>query len=103
MDDVASIRSRFEALRPFLDERRRRLWAAAEALVRGRGGITAVATATGLQRATIRVGMRELQASPVPSTEACAPMEEGRRIRAPGGGRKPLITHDPALPRARSR
>src|SRR5216683_8187346 len=97
MDDVAVIRAKFEVLRPFLDERRRRLWAAAEALVRGHGGITAVATATGLQRATIRVGMRELQASPVPSTEASAPMEEERRIRAPGGGRKPLTSHDPAL------
>ena len=96
MDSRETIATKFQVLRPFLDERRRRLWAAAEALVRGRGGITAVATATGLQRATIRVGMREFQASPVPSTEACAPMEEGRRIRAPGGGRKPLTTHDPA-------
>ena len=61
MHDVTAIRSKFEVLRPFLDERRRRLWAAAEALVLGRGGITAVATATGLQRATIRVGVRELQ------------------------------------------
>ena len=60
MHDVASIRAKFEALRPYLDERRRRLWAAAEAMVLGRGGMTAVATATGLQRATIRVGVREL-------------------------------------------
>src|SRR6266571_2634377 len=56
MHDVASIRAKFETLRPYLDERRRRLWAAAEAMVLGRGGITAVGNATGLQRVTIRAG-----------------------------------------------
>lgn len=103
MDDVASIRSKFEALRPFLDERRRRLWAAAEAIVLGHGGSTAVATATGLRRNTIRAGIRELQTSRSRSAAGSAATGEERRIRAPGGGRKPLTTHDPALPRARSR
>src|SRR2546427_13107913 len=97
MDDVAAIRSKFEVLRPFLDERRRRLWAAAEALVLGHGGITAVATATGLQRATIRVGIRELQTSSATRTDASAAPEETCRVRAPGGGRKPLTTQDPDL------
>src|SRR5229473_6333847 len=97
MDDVASIRSKFEALRPFLDERRRRLWAAAEAIVLGHGGITAVATATGLQRNTIRAGIRELQTSRSRSAAGSAATGEERRIRAPGGGRKPLTSHDPAL------
>ncbi len=98
MDDVAAIRSKFEVLRPFLDERRRRLWAAAEALVLGRGGITAVATATGLQRNTIRVGMRELHTSPTTSTEASAGPTGGvQRVRAPGAGRKPLTVQDPDL------
>jgi len=97
MHDVAAIRAKFEALRPYLDERRRRLWAAAEALVLGRGGMTAVATATGLQRATIRVGIRELQMDPATSTDA-SPVAAGvQRVRAPGGGRKPLTTLDPAL------
>jgi hypothetical protein len=64
MQDVATIRVKFEALRPYLDERRHRLWAAAEAMALGHGGITVVAAATGLQRATIRVGVRELQSSP---------------------------------------
>jgi transposase len=97
MHDVAAIRAKFEVLRPFLDERRRRLWAAAEALVLGRGGITAVATATGLQRATIRVGVRELQAGPRVRAGGSAAPQGQRRVRAPGGGRKPLTSHDPDL------
>ena len=97
MQDVATIRAKFEALRPYLDERRRRLWAAAEALAVGRGGMTAVATATGLQRATIRVGVRELQGGPSTSTEQQSVAEAAQRVRAPGGGRKPLTTEDPTL------
>ena len=101
MHDVPSIRAKFEALRPYLDERRRRLWAAAEAMVLGRGGITAVATATGLERKTIRAGIGELEASSLPSAEAeadaTAAAERVRRVRAVGGGRKPLTSEDPAL------
>src|SRR5918912_4085270 len=101
MHDVPSIRAKFEALRPYLDERRRRLWAAAEAMVLGRGGITAVANATGLERNTIRAGIRELQASSTPTTEteaeAAVAADRVRRVRAVGGGRKPLTTEDPAL------
>src|SRR5919206_4116944 len=101
MHDVPSIRAKFEALRPYLDERRRRLWAAAEAMVLGRGGITAVANATGLERNTIRAGIRELQASSTPTTEAeaeaAAAADRVRRVRAVGGGCKPLTTEDPAL------
>jgi hypothetical protein len=88
------VATKFKALAPFLDERRRRLWAAAEALALGRGGITAVATATGLARHTIRVGVRELQAGP-----STAP-RFGRRVRAPGGGRKAVTALDPSLVRA---
>jgi hypothetical protein len=43
-----------------LDERGRRRWAASEALSLGRGGITAVALATGMSDGTIRNGIREL-------------------------------------------
>jgi Rhodopirellula transposase DDE domain len=86
-------------LRPYLDERRRRLWAAAEAMALGRGGLTAVATATGLQRATIRVGVRELQSGPSTSTAPAPVAEAAQRVRAPGGGRKPLTTDDPTLVR----
>jgi hypothetical protein len=97
MQDEATIRAKFEALRPYLDERRRRLWAAAEALALGRGGMTVVATATGLQRATIRVGVRELQGGPPTSSESAKVADAAQRVRAPGGGRKPLTTEDPTL------
>jgi hypothetical protein len=103
MQDVATIRGKFEALRPYLDERRRRLWAAAEAMALGHGGITTVAAATGLQRATIRVGLRELQSRPSTSTEPepepVAVAEAAQRVRAAGGGRKPLTAEDPTLVR----
>src|SRR6266511_2816107 len=91
MTDVAAIRTKFEALRPYLDERRRRLWAATEARALGRGGVAAVATGTGLRPNTIRVGVRELEAPGV------VPLVSDQRVRAPGGGRKPLTVHDPTL------
>src|SRR5947208_10108440 len=91
--EVGLLRTKFEALRPYLDERRRRLWAAAEALALGRGGVTTVAGATGLQRNTIHAGIDELRAG-----GPTGPAPE-RRVRRPGGGRKPLSAHDPRLPR----
>src|SRR3954452_14910061 len=99
MQDVATIRAKFEAVRPYLDERRRRLWAAAEAMALGHGGITAVATATGLQRGTIRVSVSELQGGPSTSIEEEPVADQAQRVRAPGGGRKPLRTEDPTLVR----
>ena len=49
--NIDPIRERFSAVAPFLDERGRRLVAAAEAFAAGYGGIAAVAIATGLRRA----------------------------------------------------
>jgi transposase len=86
--DEAAIGERFRALAPELDERRRRLWAAAEARAAGRGGIAATARATGMAIDTIRKGIRELE-----SGETLGP----RRVRRPGGGRKPITETDPTL------
>jgi DNA-binding phage protein len=75
------IRQRFQGLEKHLDERARRLLAAAEAEAFGHGGITAAARATGLSRTTITKGIRDL----------AKPMDNGpcsERIRRPGGGRK---------------
>jgi hypothetical protein len=90
IDEVA-IGERFRALAPELDERRRRLWAAAEARSHPRGGVTAVARATGISVTTIHKGLRELE-----SGETLDP----GRVRRPGGGRKPLVEKDPALLKA---
>ena len=57
---VAMIRDKYAELLDDLDERGRRRWAAVEARALGRGGITAVAVATGLSDRTIRTGLKEL-------------------------------------------
>jgi transposase len=87
------IGAKYATLQPLLDERARRLWAAVEARAIGRGGIIRVAEATGLSRGTIRAGLRELDA-PAPAGERRPPTG---RLRRPGGGRKPLVDHDPDL------
>jgi hypothetical protein len=88
-----AIAAKFAILQPLLDERARRLWAAVEARAIGRGGISAVTEATGVSRATIRAGLRELAH---PDTSA-APQVPVARVRRQGGGRKPLRAHDPPL------
>jgi len=88
-----AIEAKFTTLERLLDERARRLWAAVEARAIGRGGIVRVAEATGLSRGTIRAGLRELD------TQAQADERRSTigRLRRPGGGRKPLVDHDPDL------
>jgi hypothetical protein len=93
---VEVIAEKFASLESVLDERARRLWAAAEARAIGRGGISRVAEATGLSRITIRSGLRELSPSSPPLDREAS----SGRIRRRGGGRKPLIDHDPKLERA---
>ena len=85
-----AITAKYEALKPELDERARRLWAATEALSLGHGGIAAVARATGLAESTVRLGKQALHS---PSTSIAAP----RRLRRPGAGRKPRTTKDQQL------
>lgn len=91
-----TIAAKFAILRPLLDERARRLWAAVEARAIGRGGISQVAEATGLSRPTIRAGLQAL-ASPVLAT---GPQATTARVRCSGGGRKPLGARDPHLVQA---
>src|SRR5512143_420934 len=71
-----------------LDECRRRRWAGAEALSHGRGGLAAVARATGMSPTTVAKGMREIQ-----SGEALP----AGRVRRPGGGRRALVDRDETL------
>ena len=87
---VPTLKQKYRSLRKELDERGRRLWAATESQVLGHGGITAVSRATGLSISTIRRGVEELGQSPPPSGAE-------RRVRRTGGGRKPLLEHDPDL------
>jgi hypothetical protein len=87
------VNAKYITLEPLLNERARRLWAAVEARSLGRGGIIRVAEATGLARATIRAGLKELD---LPTSDVDGPLSGGR-LRPPGGGRKPVTAHDPNL------
>ena len=87
-----AIREKLQLLGPLFDERTRRLWAAAEARVIGHSGISVVARATGLSRTTIHQGIKDL--TELHATEG---LETERRIRAAGGGRKPLEAVDLTL------
>jgi hypothetical protein len=71
-----------------LDERGRRRWAAIEATSLGRGGIAAVAAATGISDRTIRTGIRELGISPQFGSD---------RQRKVGAGRKTRTEEQPDL------
>src|SRR5450432_4869625 len=87
MIDVTAIRNRYEAVCAGLDERSRRLLAAAEARTAGYGGVSAVARATGIARSTINRGLKDLAAhDPAPP-----------KVRRAGGGRPSLTQIDPTL------
>jgi hypothetical protein len=87
MIDGDPIRQRWEAFGAKLDERGRRLFAAAEVRTAGRGGLAAVAEITGLARSTIGRGLKDLD----------APVLEDGRVRRDGGGRREVADGDPTL------
>ena len=84
-----ALKRKFAALLPALNERGRRLAAAAEARALGYGGVAKVARASGVSVSTIWRGLRELK-------------KPGRRldvskVRRAGGGRKSLQEIEPRL------
>lgn len=81
------LQQKYEAIFPLLNERQRRVIAAADALVLGRGGVSQVARASGLSRTTIHRGLAELGVND--------PTDP--RIRQTGGGRKSVIDHNPDI------
>jgi transposase len=86
--DVESVlAAKFARLLPHLNERQRRLAVAAEVATLGRGGVSAVARASGLSRPTVYRGLAELD----------EPAIESGWAREPGGGRKRLVQTDPGL------
>jgi stage V sporulation protein SpoVS len=91
MDIESSIRERFHSLEWALDERLRRLYAAAEAKAIGHGGITLVWKATGVARGSIQQGLKELVQRPE-AGEGGSP-----RIRRKGGGRKVSVKDNAKL------
>jgi len=87
MVDASAIGGRYVAVRRSLDERGRRLFAAAEARAAGHGGISAAARATGVARSTIGRGLKDLD----------DPGALSGVVRRPGSGRPALTVADPAL------
>ena len=81
----AGIVEKYAAVSPTLDERGRRIWAAAESRAIGYGGDSLVSAATGLARRTIRNGRLEIDQAVRPSN----------RIRQPGAGRPTLDEEQP--------
>src|SRR6202030_399304 len=90
MVDIDAVKRRFESLLPTVDERMRRLIAAAESLAIDYGGISIVSRATGVSRRAIARGIVELGNPPMPA---------GGAIRKPGGGRKSTVEQDATLVR----
>jgi len=84
----AKIAERWRLFGPECDERRRRLWAAAEARAHGPDGVRLVVAATGISQATIYRGLDEL--------ETDERLDPGQ-IRRPGGGRRALTEQDETL------
>ncbi len=90
MVDERAIGERYRLLngQGVLDERGRRLWAAAEARSAGHGGITAVVRATGISESTVLRGLKDLDDGEV--------LAAGR-VRKPGAGQVPILEREPRL------
>src|SRR5512142_961133 len=87
MHDDQALERKFASIMPCLDERQRRLLAAAEARSLGYGGIRRVSRASGLSHATIQKALKELDGPPHPAGH----------VRSPGGGRKLIREKTPAI------
>lgn len=76
---IQNVKSKYQELSFYLNEKTKRLWAATEANSIGRGGIKIVHKATGIDFKTIGKGVKEL-----------ANNKSDDRIRKVGGGRKKI-------------
>jgi hypothetical protein len=86
--DKELITKKFNILKPYLNEKTRRLIAAAEAMTLGHGGITTVSNATGVSRRAITQGCKEI---------ADSTFLKQKSVRKEGGGRKRSIFKQPEL------
>ena len=92
--DSEAVRVKYVVMKTELDERSRRMWAAAEANTLGHGGVVAVSKATGLAESTIRKGRKEIRNHPPGDSKRETAV---RRVRKKGGGRKPLEQKESSL------
>src|ERR1039458_4683925 len=87
MDTDDALRRKFFSVACHLNEKQRRLLAAAEGSSLGYGGIIRIAGVTGISRPTITRGIRELDSRGWPT----------ERVRQTGGGRKKAFEKVPSL------
>lgn len=97
MANDSMISRRWEVMRAELDERQRRLLVAVEAKVLGRGGVSAVAAATGVSRSTIMAGLNEIEAMQATDRSADESATGANRMRRVGAGRKKMEIKDNSL------
>jgi len=83
----SALTTKYRSLFDHLNERQRRLVAAADATQLGRGGVSTVARCAGLSRPTIHKGLQELGQEPLAAG----------RVRRPGAGRRSLLEVNPAI------
>jgi hypothetical protein len=87
MNTQDAIHCRYLAARDHLNERQRRLFAAAEARALGYGGIAIVAQATGIAPSTLARGLKDLDAARLLTGV----------VRRPGAGRPSIADSSPGL------
>ena len=87
MDQDSLLSQKLTEILPHLNERQRRLLLAAEARSLGRGGVSRVARASGMSRATIHLALQGKDQTPL----------EAGRVRRAGAGRKRARDLDPTL------
>lgn len=89
--EIEKTRNKYNAMKPLLNERGRRRWAALEAQSYGHGGIGLVSQATGISNKTIHKGLQELR-HPVDNPSI--------RMRKAGAGRKRITEKTPGISQA---
>jgi hypothetical protein len=81
VDAEKLIARKWRLLKATMDERARRLWAGTEAEAMGRGGIAAVARATGLAISTVTLGRNEVRRGPSADNLVKSRRRGGGRLR----------------------
>jgi transposase len=83
---INKLKVKLSEVLPFLNEKQKRVLAAAEAQAIGRGGVQTISEITGISRQTIYRGQEDLEND-----------KNYSRVRDPGGGRKRLTAVTPDL------
>ena len=86
-EEISVIQSKYFAIKDYLNEKGRRLWAAIEVEAHGHGGVMLVCKATGMSTATVCKGVKELRSG----------TSSDGRVRHRGGGRKSIKIKQPGL------